>query len=225
MRGLVKGGRNDGGVLTGDAVAGDVRAGKKFYNTDPLVYLTGNLTVRTGDNATTAITSAGTILKFKAPAGIYDGSADYVTYDDADYVAASIRYGKELFTLTGTYVTVTAGATVMASSSTTASSVSESYTAVKSCAMLWDGHYTISATFYGNQFATGGGTANLQIQKNGTAIATSDYTADYTAQATSFSEYFTAGSTLLWAVKTLTATFSVNIYDATIAVNGGFIIS
>ena len=225
MRGLVKGGRNDGGVLEGDVVAGDIRAGKKAYSTDPLFYITGNLTVRTGDNATTAITSAGTILKFKAPAGIYDGTSDYVTFTDADYLAANIRYAKVLFDTTGTWIAVTAGSTVMASSSTTASSVSQTYTAVKSCTIVWDGHYTIGYSFYGNIAISGGETANAQIQKNGTAIYTDFYTAGITAVIAQTSQIFTAGSTLQWAIKTFTATYSANLYDAYISVNGGFTIT
>ena len=221
MRGLVKGGRNDGGVLTGDAVAGDVRAGKTFYNTDPLVYLTGNLTVRTGDNATTAITSAGTILKFKAPAGIYDGTSDYVTYTDADYLAANIRYSKTLFDTAGTYVSVTGGSTVLVSSSTTASTNSETYTALKTCVVVWDAQYTIGAYYYSTSDVS---LMQYRLYNNGTAVG-SIFSAGTTAAGSNQTLYFTAGSTCTWRILTTTATATAYLYDADVKVNGGFTIT
>jgi len=77
---------------TGNAVAGDVRAGKTFSNANG-TDVAGTLAVRTGDNTALATSTAGTTFKLRPPAGIYDGVTDMVTHTDANRIASNIRQG------------------------------------------------------------------------------------------------------------------------------------
>lgn len=88
-----------------DAVAEDMRSSKTAYVNGTKI--TGNLSVRTGDNAASAHSMATTTIKLTPPAGIYDGSTDKVTQNlttvDADLTAANIKTGVEILGVTGTY--------------------------------------------------------------------------------------------------------------------------
>lgn len=90
-----------GSVLTGDAVVGEVLAGKTFYSNDPDTKLTGTMPDRAGDNACTSSSVDGTTVKLVAPAGHYDGT-DTVTVTDADLVAGNIVAGVSILGVTGT---------------------------------------------------------------------------------------------------------------------------
>ncbi len=90
-----------GSVLTGDAVVGEVLAGKTFYSNDPDTKLTGTMPDKEGDNACSSSSVDGTTLKLVAPTGFYDGT-DTVTITDADFTAANIKKDVDLFGITGT---------------------------------------------------------------------------------------------------------------------------
>lgn len=62
---------------------------------------TGTMPDRAGDNACTSSSVDGTTLKLVAPEGYYDGT-DTVTVTDADFTAANIKDGVEIFGVTGT---------------------------------------------------------------------------------------------------------------------------
>lgn len=68
MKGIVKGGRNDGSILTGDMVASDLKLGKKGYSNDPLTQIIGT------NDVTNLI--AGN-LKYNVTAGGVTGNYDY----------------------------------------------------------------------------------------------------------------------------------------------------
>jgi hypothetical protein len=93
-------------ILTGDALVGDVLAGKTFYSNDPDTQLTGTMPVNEGDNACSSSSVSGTTLKLVAPTGFYDGD-DTVTITDADFVAANIKSGVDVLGITGTLTAVT----------------------------------------------------------------------------------------------------------------------
>ncbi len=104
MKGIVRGGRNDGSVLTGNAVVADVANGKTFYNTDALTKLTGTSTAKqyaTGSKTTDMYTTGGnyfcqvrvTGLAFRprivyavnTAGGQYQGSACFVSGKEVGY--------------------------------------------------------------------------------------------------------------------------------------------
>jgi hypothetical protein len=83
-----------GKKLKGDAVSGDVRAGKKFSNVNSNDN-TGTLVVQ----ATTAQTVTPGTSDVVKPAGIYDGSI--TVKGDPDLVSANIRAGADIFGVAG----------------------------------------------------------------------------------------------------------------------------
>lgn len=85
----------------GNAVAGDVLAGKTFSNDDD-TGIAGTMPNRAGDTAALSSTVSGTTLKLVAPNGYYDGNDDAVTITDADFVAENIKNGVNIFGLLGT---------------------------------------------------------------------------------------------------------------------------
>ena len=94
-------------ATTGNAVVGDVLATKTFSNSSS-AGLSGTMTDREGDNASTAREKSGGVNYFTGPQGYYDGG-DRVSATDAqiaaldtDLVAANIKCGKTIFGVTGT---------------------------------------------------------------------------------------------------------------------------
>ena len=102
MKGIVKGGKNDGVAveLTGTALETEVISGKTFYRDDPEVKLTGMVTERVG---------AGVILTPSTsdqavPEGRYGGAqADGKVVGDADLIAENIRLGANIFGVEGSF--------------------------------------------------------------------------------------------------------------------------
>lgn len=90
-------------ALSGDADAASVLTGKTFYNTNAKTKVTGTMPNRAGDTAALSSTVAGTTLKLLASNGYRDGTDDYVTITDADFVAGNIKNGVNLFGLSGNY--------------------------------------------------------------------------------------------------------------------------
>ena len=88
-------------ILTGDSGAGDVLTGKTFYTTDPKVKLTGTMPNRIGQQTALNNYVVGTTLSLLAPAGKYDGVNSTVAITDADFIAANIKTGVNLFGLAG----------------------------------------------------------------------------------------------------------------------------
>jgi len=86
------------------------------------VQVTGTMVDRSGDTAAVSSAVSGTTLRLRASEGYRDGTNDYVTITDADFIAANIRSGVNLFGLAGTLVegkriatgTVTASGTTSA---------------------------------------------------------------------------------------------------------------
>lgn len=82
-----------------DAAAGDVLAGKTYYQGG--LKRTGTM-VKRGVVAAAANDRSGTTLRLRPPVGYYDGtSAALVTLTDANYIAANLPKNISLFGLTG----------------------------------------------------------------------------------------------------------------------------
>jgi hypothetical protein len=84
----------------GSAVPGDLLVNKTA--TVDIGDITGTMPDRSGDTAALSNTVSGTTLKLLASDGYRDGVNDYVTISDPDFIAGNIRYGKEVFGITGT---------------------------------------------------------------------------------------------------------------------------
>ncbi|MBA7613546.1 hypothetical protein ES703_20797 [subsurface metagenome] len=80
-------------VLTGDAVVGDVKAGKKFYKDDPETQLTGTM-------PTKAIVATSDDYE----AGYHEGNPGGLDAIDTDLAPANIKAGVTIFGKLGTYV-------------------------------------------------------------------------------------------------------------------------
>lgn len=188
--------------------------------------VSGGIKHNVGDvAAVSAHMDAGTVINVIPAKGYTDGITDASTIDltdvDADLVATNVRYGKGILGVTGTFVSVTAGATVMASSSTTASTNTTTFTALKTCSILWDGEYIIGAYFYSTAATP---KAQYRVYKDGTGVGTI-FSADLTALGTHQHLYFSAGASCTWRILTTTATETASIYNVSIAANGGFTIT
>lgn len=85
---------------SGNAVASDLLSGKTA-STDA-GEITGTMANRAGDNAAIANSVSGITLKLRPPSGFFDGVDDNVTITDADFIAANIKAGVDLFGLAGT---------------------------------------------------------------------------------------------------------------------------
>lgn len=96
-KGIVRGGRNDGAVLDGDAAASDVRKSKTFYNTDALVKETGTA----DDNGSTNVevtTLAGTTI----PTGFSSGAKAILSATEiAKVTAENVLTGVTLLGVAG----------------------------------------------------------------------------------------------------------------------------
>jgi hypothetical protein len=106
-------------TTTGDAVAGEILSGKTAW-IDGLE-ITGTVTDREGDNASTARAAAGGLIYLTAPAGFYDGDDRVSATDaqvaalDADIIAGNIKSGISIFGVSGSgYVVNTGNATATA---------------------------------------------------------------------------------------------------------------
>ncbi|MCQ4363125.1 hypothetical protein KQR54_18675, partial [Mycobacterium gordonae] len=86
----------------GTAVAADVLTGKTVGTDSGIV--SGSMPNRAGDTAALASSVSGTTLKLRASNGYRDGVDDNVTITDADFIAANILSGKDIFGLVGTLV-------------------------------------------------------------------------------------------------------------------------
>jgi hypothetical protein len=87
------------GSYTNDAtsLASDVKNGKSFYAGGQKVV--GNMTVYETDQQATLVSNSGGRLKFRVPAGYFDGSLD-VFGVDGDLVSGNIKEGVEIFGVT-----------------------------------------------------------------------------------------------------------------------------
>lgn len=82
-----------------DAAVGNVLTGKTFYQGGEKK--TGTMTDRSGDTAALSSAVSGTTLKLRASEGYRDGTNDFVTITDADFIASNIKNGVNLFGLVG----------------------------------------------------------------------------------------------------------------------------
>ena len=81
--------------LTGDAVVGDVKAGKKFYKDDPATQLTGTM-------PTKAIVAANDNYE----EGYHAGEPGGLDAIDTDLAPGNIKEGVDIFGKVGTYLPV-----------------------------------------------------------------------------------------------------------------------
>lgn len=90
------------GSYTNDAtsLASDVKNGKSFYAGGQKVV--GNMTVYETDQQATLVSNSDGRLKFRVPAGYFDGSLD-VYGVDADLVSENIKDGINIFGIEGSY--------------------------------------------------------------------------------------------------------------------------
>lgn len=86
----------------GTAVAAEVLAGKTIGTETGIVI--GTMPDRSGDTAALSSAVSGTTLKLRASDGYRDGTNDFVTLTDADFIAANIRNGVNLFGLSGSLI-------------------------------------------------------------------------------------------------------------------------
>ncbi|WP_168120956.1 hypothetical protein [Paenibacillus sp. HB172176] len=84
------------------ASASQILSGRKAYVNGSLV--TGSMPDRSGDTAAVSSAVSDTTLRLRASAGYRDGSNDYVTLTDADFIAANIPEDINLFGLQGALV-------------------------------------------------------------------------------------------------------------------------
>lgn len=91
-------------LASGDAVVGDVLAGKTFSNLGNNG-LIGTMPNRAGDNASLSGSFASELLKLVAPSGFYDGVDDTVTVENARRYAT----GNDLAIWDGQYWKLTVG--------------------------------------------------------------------------------------------------------------------
>jgi hypothetical protein len=153
----------------GDAVAAEVLASKTFSNDDD-VGITGTMPNKAGDNAASSSSVSGTTLKLVAPEGYYDGSDDTVTLTDADFVAANIKDGVDIFGVEGSFKQVTAGDSLIAESQASKNTTSYlSYTKAKSFTINASGTYR---TYFELWSGASGYTVYGRIYKNGVAYGT-----------------------------------------------------
>lgn len=107
--GVIKAGVTVGGILgtyTSDATAtaAQMLAGAKAYVNGVLV--TGSMVDRSASNQiATAVTNSVGRIYLKPPVGYYDG-ANWVQYDDANFIAANIKNGVNLLGIVGNYTGV-----------------------------------------------------------------------------------------------------------------------
>jgi hypothetical protein len=90
---------------TGDAVVGEVLSGKKAWVDG--IEITGSMSDKEGDNASTAQTATGGVNYFIAPTGFYDGDDRVSATDaevaalDSDIATGNIKSGAEIFGFSG----------------------------------------------------------------------------------------------------------------------------
>jgi WD40 repeat protein len=88
---------------TGTATAADVLTGKTYSNSSGVGIVGTMMDHPAGDYATDAITYSGSTLKLSVPDhGFYNDGAN-ITYTDADWAEANIKYNVNLFGKTGTF--------------------------------------------------------------------------------------------------------------------------
>lgn len=85
----------------GNAVAGDVLSGKTFSNSTQ-IGLTGTMPDRSGNTAALSSAISGNTLRLRASHGYRDGTNDFVTIADNDWIESNIRSGVNLFGKVGT---------------------------------------------------------------------------------------------------------------------------
>lgn len=86
-------------IMEADLVAANILSGKMIFG------VSGTIVNRPGDwVATSSDLPGGGMLKLRPPAGYYDGSTSKVTITDADFIAANIKSGVNLFGLVGALV-------------------------------------------------------------------------------------------------------------------------
>ncbi|QNK54573.1 hypothetical protein [Paenibacillus sp. PAMC21692] len=90
------------GLGSGNAEPGEVLAGKRFTNDRG--QQTGTMPDRAGDTAALSSVVSGTTLRLRASEGYRDGTNDFVTITDADFVPANIRKDMDMFGVTGTMI-------------------------------------------------------------------------------------------------------------------------
>jgi hypothetical protein len=159
----------------GLALVADVLAGKTFSN-DEDTGIVGTMPDRSGDTEALSSVVSGTTLKLRASDGYRDGANDYVTIDDADFDAANIKSGINIFGITGTYNTrvLSVGAVEQENYLYTVQGGTSSGTYAKLVEFTFTG-VSGAFTFAWTQAigATGGGkTGYVKIYKNDVAYGT-----------------------------------------------------
>ena len=139
----------------------------------------GSIVDKSGANAASnyyVISSPGVGLSLLAPTGFYDGSNDTVYLLDADFIAANIKSGVNLFGVAGTYnnaPTIAASDNLKASADTERTNQTTTWTKYKQMTILFGG--TIRVKF-GLRGWSGNYAAYGRIYKNGAAVGTSQGT-------------------------------------------------
>jgi hypothetical protein len=90
--------------VEGDAVAANVLTGKKFSSLTAGVGITGTMPNRTGHVTAQGSSISGTTLRFRPQPGYYPGDAgNSVQLSDANFVAANIKSGVNIFGVQGAF--------------------------------------------------------------------------------------------------------------------------
>lgn len=203
---------------TGNAVAGDVRAGKTFSTTVGNG-ITGTLAEKQGDNNAVSSSISGSTLRLLAPAGIYDGVDDRVNIYDADFIAGNIKGGVSLFGLTGSLVdpTFTAGNNIqyrpsasIATSNTTPWQQNGSFTIGRA------GTYRVSFKLYLSASASEGCYGRLYNVTTGQQLGSTKF--NNTATQTEYSEDITVNAGDVIRPEAYTGTSARNVYLNTVQI-------
>jgi hypothetical protein len=161
----------------GGAVAASVLVGETFSN-DSDTGIIGTMPNWTGLNPAPASTSVAAItLKVYPQAGYYDGSTAYANVEDADFTAANIKKGVDLFGITGTYNNIadfSAGNNIQAKSNDVVTKAYSGTVKAKEIQVARAGTYRVSFDLMVESYGGGSGGQGV-IYKNGVSYGTVRY--------------------------------------------------
>jgi hypothetical protein len=155
--------------LTGDMVAADLLSGKTGYSNDPNTKITGTMPNNAGDVAAVSSHASGTSIHVVPATGYTDGSDDAVVITDADFVAANILNGVDIFGVTGSLTSVpsAAGDVLNYEAGSFVSSTSTSYEKKYELTVNGSGTFRIQV-FLGGSHGTY--TYYCKVYRNGSAV-------------------------------------------------------
>lgn len=184
------------GTFTSDAnaTAAQILTGRTAYVNGSKI--TGTMPDRAGDTAAVASAVSGTTLRLRASAGYRDGTNDYVTLSDGDWIAANIVSGKNIFGVTGNALKVeSASGTTTNGSNNRVVVTGLGFSKTPRIVMIWevstpyvrsDYNSAISTTNF--FYSTSNSVNMLSIADSGSSISSSGF--NFTTGAASLNQPF-----------------------------------